>query len=354
VRRALAAVLMVCCVVPLTIQRAASPQSAVTITVTRNFYSLETWEPGKDRRWMSNGGEIELASESPAEINLRFLAESFHNPRTLTVALDGAVPMTVFIPPAASRYVVVKHLRVPAGKLTLRFNALPGPARVKDSIPSSDAREISVAFGPFSTVAASSPEGLIEQTGAFPEANWHRSFFTAEEEAANDLRRQGRFTEGLVKYRTLVGGGAASQLSYVWAGLCALILGAPDEAQSLFRSSHKRPEAPAVRVYAERLANGLDEFVARSELLRRADPVSSLRTSGEIYLAVPEYESRLRANPDDVVANLWLGLIYAAAERVTEARSRFDRVTKVVPETYDAKILRDLLNTPQPREPGGG
>ena len=349
-QRTLAAVLAGACVGLLAFPRAAiRAEAPVTVTVMSNFYPLEVWELGKERRWMWNGGEIELLNNgSAAELDLRFVAESFRTTRQLTVVADDVAAMTILVPPAASRYVVVKHLRVRAGKMTLRFDASPGPVRVKDFITSSDAREVSIAFGSFSTVASASPEGLIEQTGAFPEANWHRSFFTEDEEAANDLRRQGRLAEALVKYRALITGAAASQLSYVWAGLCALVLGAPDEAQNLFRNSREGQERAAVRGYATKIASELDEFVTKSELVRRPDTISHLRTSGEIYLAVPEYEAVLRAHPDDAVANLWLGLIYGAGERLPEARGRFDRIVQAAPNTYDAQFLRNFIKPVAP------
>jgi len=350
VRRGLAAALVAGCIGPLAFPRAAAPaEPAMTVAVTRNFYPLELWEPGKERRWMENGGEIELLnSGSTAEVNLRFVAESFHTSRQLTVVADDGVAMIVLIPPAASRHVVVKHLRVPPGKMTLRFDASPGPAQVREVVASSDPRQVSVAFGPFSTVASASPEGLIEQTGAFPGAGSPSSISSVDEEEANGLRRQGRFAEARVKYRALITAGGASQLSYVWAGMCALILGAPEEAQALFRSSRQGTGNAAVRGYAAKIASDLDEFVSRSALLPRPDPVSRLRTGGEIYLAVPEYAAVLRAHPDDGVANLWLGIIYAAAERLMEARTRFDRIVQAYPDTYDAQFLRSAIKSVAP------
>ncbi len=320
----------------------------MTISVTRNFYPSEVWEPGKQRRWMSNGGEIELQNTgSPVGVNLRFAAESFHRARQLKVIANDAVAMIVVIPPAASRHVVVKHLQVPAGKTTLRFEATPGPARVAEVVTSSDPRELSVAFGPFSIVESISPEGLIEQTGAFPERSWHSSIHIAEEEA-HDLRRQGRLAEARAKYHAVIATNRVSQLSYFWAGLCALILGAPDEAQRLFRSSREGTTDPTIRGYDAEIATKLDEFVTRSELLRRPDPVSRLRTGGEIYLAVPEYTAALRVNPDDAVANFWLGAIYAAAERLADARTRFDRIVQAYPNTYEGQFLRNAIRSAAP------
>jgi hypothetical protein len=251
--------------------------------------------------------------------------------------------MSLLIAPAASRYIVVKHLRVPSGNTTIRFEASPGPARVGAVINSADGREVSIAFGPFSTVASASPEAQLMQTGAFPEANWHLPVYTVEEDVANDLRRQGRFTEALAGYRTLIAGGSAGPLSYVWAGLCALILGAPAEARTFFRGSREAQGPPTARGYAGKVAPQLDEFVAKSELIRRTDPTSGLRTSGQIYLAVPEYDAVLRTRPTDEVAGFWLGMIYAVAERPADARVRFDAIIQAHPGSRDAELLRAFM-----------
>lgn len=345
VRKGLAALLIASALGPaVPLQRTSAEPSAVTVAVTRNFYPEEVWEPGKQRRWMANDGEIELVNSGPeAEVDLRFVAESFHGSRQLQVLAGEAAVVSLLIPPAASRYIVVKRLRVPSGNTTIRFAASPGPARVNGVIASSDAREVSIAFGPFSTVASASPEAQIGQTGAFPEATWRLPVYTADEEVANNMRRQGRFAEALAGYRNLIAAASAGPLSYAWAGLCALALGAPAEARALFRGGREAPGPPLARGYAAKVTPQLDEFVAKSELIRRLDPISGLRTSGQIYLAVPEYEAALRANPNDEVAGFWLGIIYAVAERTADARARFEAIIQSHPETRDAELLRTFM-----------
>lgn len=311
-----------------------------------NFYGQEQWEPGKLRRWMNNDGELHLRNDGgAAHVDLRFLAESFRIPRILQVRMGGRTLLEAAIPPAASLYVVVKGIPLESGESTLVLSAFPGPDQVSRYLKSDDQREVSLAFGPFSTIDAATPEAQHEQTAAFPRAD--RSFpqLSPLENAAGNLRREGRLLEAWDAYRAALASDRIHPTTYPFAGLTLVALDRLDDARPVFARGSRVEGGGLAAGYVQRLCTHLLDYLDHSELLaqRASDPGREYRQRGEIYRAVLVYWQALARDPQDLVASYWLGLLTALAERRSEAAPLFDTVVaRSRPDSADAQMVREL------------
>ena len=312
----------------------AASELPVTVTPGANFYGQETWEPGKLRRWMRNDGDLRLQNNSgPLNIDLRFAAESFRISRTLHVSMGGRVLFEVTVPPAAPLFVAVKDIPLPPGESEIALSATPGPDRVSQFLGSADDRQVSVAFGPFSVIDAHSPQAQLEETAAFPEASRRVAGLSTLENAAGDLRRQGRLLEADAVYQEVLASRQINPSTYLWDGLSLVALDRLGDARPLFERGSRLGGLDVVTSSVRDACGRLLEYLGQSELLagRPTDPAKEFRQSGEIYRAVALYRSVLAHDPQNLAASYWLGLLSALAERPREAIPLLDVVAKRSP-----------------------
>lgn len=317
----------------------------VRLVPGKNFGPLEIWGDGKRRRWMDNDAELIInnSRDYTQRINLKFIAESFFQGRTLEILFDGLVIETLRVP-SAPLFIVVKNLEIPPGEKTILFHCPQGPENIDARLGSGDTRSVSIAFSEFDWIDSLLPEAKKEHTAAFSQRPAQFDWLSLDENRAYNLQREGRFPEAIEIYQRAVNAQSVDFSTYIWLGLCYLIVNDRDEAIKIFKEASTvegwGPKAIATRRTARRLI----EYLANSEIINhsRNDVAFSLRSSGNIAQAVELYKKVLEGNPQDLSANYWLGMMYFVAERAEKASKHLDIVTKLAPETHDARFLKKV------------
>lgn len=326
--------------------RGSTNAPGVTITIGANFYPLETWEPGKQRRWMSQNGEIFVLNETGrvASINLRFYAEAFHIPRDLRITRDGRLLAQWAIEPRAQRYIVVKGLSVEPGRQRVVFQSAQPPLVPAEIMKSTDRRPIAVAFSPFSIIPADSVEARQEWTAPFAAVPRVSPFFTPLENRANDFRREGRLPEAVQVYEQALARGA-TDYSYLLYGLTLMALERRADALQVVAECVALRSGAARRAWVRGLCEKAVAYLRESRILAEPDrdPGRRARAAGKIYEAVDIYERTVAEDPDDVHAHYWLGILKALAERRTQARPHIERVIALAGNSPDGRFLRSLM-----------
>ncbi len=325
----------------------AAGTPGVGLYVGANFYPLETWEPGKIRRWMSNDGEMSLVNESgqPQSINLRFYAEAFRIPRDLHITMNGRPRLLVqwAIQPVAQRYIVLKALQVEPGRHRLIFHT-PQPALVPARVGNSvDQRPLSVAFSPFSIIPAGEPEAQMEWTGAFAAGPADSQFLTRLENIGQSFSREGRFLEAARAYEQALSDGA-TDYAHLLYGLTLLALDRKADGKRVFRQCVDLSGSGVRKAWIRDLCKKATTYTEESVILSQPDRDSGrqARAVGKIYEAVEIYERALARDPDAVHARYWLGVINAIAGRRAESRVHLERVITLVGDTPDGRFLRSI------------
>lgn len=311
-----------------------------------NFYALETWDPGRKRRWMSNNGEVLILNETgqPQHANMRFHAFSFRSERDLHISMDGRVVAKWVVYPTGERYVVVKGVLLRPGRNQIVLYT-PQPALVPARVGNStDLRALSVAFSPFSVIAASAPSAQLEWTAAFPAWTFESKFFSTQENAANNFSREGRLPEAARAYELALSDGA-SVVASLFYGAVLLALERQADALGAFRQCANRQVRGVRETWVRGLCQHLGAYVGESPILAQTsrDPGRRSRMEGKIFEAVETYEQVLTKQPDALHANYWLGVLNAIAWRRAEARLRMERVIALVGDTSDGRFLRFIL-----------
>lgn len=317
----------------------------ISLVPGKNFGLLEVWGDGKRRRWMANDAEL-IINNSQAHtqtINLKFIAESFFQERTLEVLFNGLVIETLRIPPAPL-FIVVKNLEIPPGEKTITFHSPQGPENIDVRLGSGDQRDVSIAFGEFDWIDSLLPEAKKEHTAAFSQRPAWYDWLTADENRAYNLQREGRFPEAIEIYQKAVNAQSVDFSTYIWLGLCHLIVNDKDEAIRIFQKASTVEGWSSKAVTTRRAASSLLDYLDNSEIINHSqnDVALSLRSQGDIVQAVELYKKVLEKNPQDLDANYWLGIIYFVAERAEKASKHLDMVIKLSPETDDAGFLREV------------
>ncbi len=327
------------------LETALSAEFPITTRHGANFYGQEQWEPGKLRRWMRNDAELRIENNgAPMRIDLRFIAESFRISRRLQVHVGWQVLLDVAIPPEPL-YVVAKDVPLAAGETVVVFSTTSGPDRVAQYLKSSDQRELSIAFGPFSAIDARTPEAQREETAAFPQVDRALPQLSSIENAAGNLRREGRLLEARDAYAAALATNGVDPTTYLWAGLTLIALDDLSDARAvLTRGRRAGGLSLAGLPVAQACARVLD-YMGRSELLadQDKDPGRASRQRGEIYRAVTVYRRMLQQEPENIVASYWLGLLTALAERPRDAMPLLGAVARGRPDSPDGAMARDLL-----------
>jgi len=295
------------------------------------------------RYWMRNRGQIVLRNTgAPRTVNVRLMAESFRVARRLEVWADEDRVLETLIYPEPL-YVVVKGVRAPAGRSTLVLVVPEGADRVDRYLRSHDRREVSIAVSPPLVVDADDPEAAREVTAAFPRVERTVPALSPVENRAANLRREGRLTEAWEAYRIALEA-RPHPSTYVWAALTLTALDQLSAARDVLARGRTVAGLSASAIGARSVAGRLLEYLETSEVLaqRGRDPALEARRRGEIYRAVLIYREVLRADPDHLLANYWMGVLLAVAERGREAAPYLERVVRRRPEGPDARLIRDL------------
>jgi tetratricopeptide (TPR) repeat protein len=325
-------------------QTAYSAESPIAIAQGSNFYGQEEWEPGKVRQWMSNNAELRIQNNgAPIRVHLRFVAESFRVPRRLQVRVGGQVHLELTIPPEPL-YVVAKDVPLAAGETVVVLSADPGPDKVSQYHASSDQRELSIAFGPFSAIDAQTPQAQREETAAFPQADRVMPQLSAIENEAGNLRREGRLLEAKDAYQRALTSDTIYPTTYLWAGLTQIVLDDLNNARTTLTKGRSAGGVNAAALTVRQACAKLLDYMDRSELLadQARDPARAFRQRGEIYRAVAVYRRILQQDPENLVASYWLGLLSALAERPNEAKPLLGTVARGRPDSPDAAMAREL------------
>lgn len=325
--------------------RGSANPPGVTITIGANFHPLETWEPGKQRRWMSQNGDLFVLNETgrATSINLRFYAEAFHIPRDLRITADGKLLAQWAIEPRAHRYIVVKALGVEPGRHRIVFQSAQPPLAPAEVMKSTDRRPLSVALSPFSIIPAESAEAQQEWTAPFAAVPRVSSMFTPLENRANDFRREGRLLEAARVYEQALARGA-TDYSYLLYGLTLMALERRNEGVQVMAECVALRGAAPRRAWVRGLCEKAVAYLGESRILAEPerDPGRRARAIGKMYEAVEIYERLAAEDPDAVHAHYWLGILKALAERRVQARPHFERVIAVVGDSPDGRFLRSL------------
>lgn len=317
----------------------------INLVPGENFGPLEVWGDGKKRRWITNDARliIENPQAQARTINLRFVAESFFQERTLDILFEDELIEQVRVPPAPL-FIVVKNLNIPPGEKTIVFHSPEGPENIDARLGTGDKRNVSIAFGEFDWIESSLPKAKKERSGAFSQRPAWYDWLTADENEAYNLQREGRFSETAEVYQKATAAKSAHPSTYIWLGLSLLIVNEKDEARQIFQETLSlRGWRPKVRA-ARRSARRLIDYLSDSEIINhpQEDKGLSLRSSGEIARAVRLYQEMLKENPMNLYAHYWLGLMYFVAERPEEAIPHMNKVTELAPETHDAKFFKEV------------
>lgn len=317
----------------------------MSLVLGENFGPLEIWGDGKKRRWITNDARL-IVKNSQAQaktINLRFVAESFFQERTLDILFGNELIERVSVPPAPL-FIVVKNLEIAPGEESIIFHCRQGPENIDARLGTGDKRSVSIAFGEFDWIDSSSPEAKKERSGAFSQRPaWH-DWLTTDENEAYNLQREGRFSEAVEIYQRATAAKSPHPSTYIWLGLSLLIVNEKEEALKTFQEARTlRGWHPRVRA-ARRFAKRLIDHLANSEIINcpEEDKGLSLRSTGEIARVVRLYQESLKEDPQDLYAHYWLGLIYFVAERPEKAILHMDKVTKLAPGTDDAKFFKEV------------
>ncbi len=317
----------------------------ISLVPGENFGPLEIWGDGKRRRWMANDAEL-IINNSQAHtqtINLKFIAESFFQERTLEILCDGLVIETLRIP-SAPLFIAVKNLEIPPGEKTILLYSPQGPENIDARLDSGDKRNVSIAFGEFDWIDSSLPEAKKERTAAFSQRPAWFDWLTADENRAYNLQREGRFPEAIEIYQRALNAQSVDFSTYRWLGLCYLIVNDKDEAIKILQKASVVKGWSSKAISTRRAANGLIDYLNNSEIINHSqnDVALSFRSRGDIAQAVELYKKTLEKNPQDLDANYWLGIIYFVAERAERASEHLDTVIRLSPETHDARFLKEV------------
>lgn len=318
----------------------------VSVQVGANFYDLETWDAGRKRRWMSNNGEVLIHNDSgqPQQANVRFHAFAFRASRELHITMDSRVVARWAVYTTGERYIVVKGVLLKPGRNQMIFHT-PQPALVPARVGNStDPRPLSVAFSPFSVIAANVPTAQLEWTAPFPVWTWDSSKLAFHENMANKFRLEGRLPEAAHAYELALSDGA-SGLAYSLYGAVLLTLERRADALHVLRRCANLPVRAVRQVWVRSLCQAFLDYIDESPILAQAsrDPGRRSRAEGKIYEAVETYEQAVAKRPDDVHAHYWLGVLNGLAWRRAEARVHLERVITLVGDTPDGKFLRLIL-----------
>jgi len=317
----------------------------ITLVPGKNFGPLEVWGDGKRRRWIANDAELiinNLQSYTQV-INLKFIAESFFQERTLEILFDGFIIEELRVPPAPL-FVVIKNLEILPGKKTIIFHSPQGPENIDARLGSGDKRDVSIAFGEFDWIDSSLPEAKKEHTAAFSQRPAWYDWLTTDENRAYNLQREGRFLETIEIYQRAVNAQSVDFSTYIWLGLCYLIVNDKDGAIKIFQKASTVEGWSSKAITTRRSAGRLIDYLDNSEIINRSQNALalSLRSRGDIAQTVELYKKVLQKNPQDLEANYWLGIIYFVAERAKKASKHIDIVIKLSPETHDARFLKEV------------
>lgn len=318
----------------------------VSVQVGANFYDLETWDPTRKRRWMSNNGEVIVHNDSgqPQQANVRFHAFSFRTSRELNITMDNRVIARWAVYPTGERYVVIKGVLLKPGRNQMVFHT-PQPALVPARVGNStDLRPLSVAYSPFSVIAASAPSAQQEWTAPFPVWTWNSSHLTFHENMANNFRLEGRLPEAAHAYELALSDGA-SAFDYLFYGAVLLALERQADALEVLRRCVNLQIRAVRQLWVRSVCQAFVDYIGESPILSQAsrDPGRRSRAEGKIYEAVETYEQTVAKQPDAVHAHYWLGVLNGLAWRRAEARSHFERVITLVGDTPDGRFLRLIL-----------
>ena len=315
----------------------------VSVQIGANFYPQETWEPGRHRRWMSNDGEIFLVNQAAGgqTVNLRFSAEAFHIPRDLQISVDGRRVAQWTIEPRAERYVVVRALVVDPGRYRVILRTIQPPQQPAAVGKGADQRPLSVAFSPFSTIDAGSPEARTDVTAPFAAGPSESKYFTSAENAAHYVRRQGRLLEAARGYEQVMGNGA-TDYTYLLYGMTLLSLDRRPDAKRVFQQCMTLKTAGMRGAWVRDLCGKAAVYVDESPILSqsRLEPGRPLRAEGRIADALETYRHIVAREPNSVQAHYWLALIYGLAERRSDALPHVDRVIALTGDSPDGRFLK--------------
>lgn len=322
-------------------QRGITPQ--MRIQVAANFYPEERWDFDRVRRWMSNDGEIVVASDASHSqiVNLRFLAEAFHIARDLQVNVDGRRAAQWTIEPRSERYIVVRTLTLDPGRHRVIFHTVQPPQSPAGIGQGGDQRSLSVAFGPFSLVDANSPEGRADFTSPFATGPVESKYFTPAENAAHYLRRQGRLLDAARAYEQIVGDGA-TDYTYLLYGMTLLSVDRRADAKRVFHQCAAL-RTPGMRgAWIRDLCARAAAYVDESPILTQSgiDPGRAARAEGRIGDALETYQRIVAREPNAVPAHYWLAVIYGLAEHRIETLPHVDRVIALASESADGRFLK--------------
>ncbi len=317
----------------------------VSVQVGANFYAQETWEPGRLRRWMSNDGEIVLASETAGRqtVNLRFTAEAFHVSRDLQISVDGRRVAQWAIEPRAERYIVVRALALDPGPHRVVFHAVQPPQPPASVGQGGDQRALSVAFGPFSLIDAGAPEARTDLTSPFATGPDDSKHFTPAENAAHYLRRQGRLIDAARGYEQVMRNGAIDY-TYLLYGMTLLSLDRRADAGRVFQQCTTLKSGGVRGAWVRDFCVKAVAYVGESPILTNSqiDPGRQARAEGRIGDAVETYRRILAREPNAVQAHYWLAVIYGLAERRTDALLHIDPVIAIAGDSLDGQFLKAI------------
>lgn len=317
----------------------------INLVPGENFGPLEIWGDGKKRRWITNDARL-IVKNSQAQartINLRFVAESFFQERTLDILLANELIEKVSLPPAPL-FIIVKNLEIPPGEKNIIFHCPEGPENIDARLGSGDMRNVSIAFGEFDWIDSSFPQAKKERTGAFSQRPaWH-NWLTPDENEAYNLQREGRFSEAVEIYQKATTTKSADPSTYIWLGLSLLILNQKEEAARVFQQARTLRGWGLKAIVVRRSARRLIDYLNNSEIInhREKDEGLTLRSTGEIAQVVELYQKILKENPQDLYSHYWLSLIYFVAERPEEATRHWNKATELTSGTPDAKFFREV------------
>lgn len=317
----------------------------MSLVPRENFGPLEIWGDGKKRRWITNDARL-MVKNSQAQartINLRFVAESFFQERTLNILFGNELIEKVSLPPAPL-FIVVKNLKIPLGEKSIIFHCPQGPENIDAQLGSGDMRNVSIAFGEFDWIESSLPQAKKERTGAFSQRPaWH-DWLTADENEAYNLQREGRFSEAVEIYQKATATKSVDPSTYIWLGLSFLILNQKEEAARVFQKARTVRGWDLKAIVVRRSARRLIDYLNNSEIINHLeeDEGLSLRSTGEIARVVELYQKILKENPQDLYSHYWLSIMYFVAERPEKATRHWNKAAELSSGTHDVKSFREV------------
>jgi hypothetical protein len=123
------------------------PPSLIRTMQTDAFYPVE-FDDAWSWRWMGRQASWTVVNSSARALmaSVELETNAFHEPRRITVVLDGSEVQDVLIDPRRARR-SIGPLTLRPGDHTLTFRAASAPTVADDLIHNGDARPLSVAFG---------------------------------------------------------------------------------------------------------------------------------------------------------------------------------------------------------------